>query len=240
MFPDVHYFSFFSLHKGFLTGTLSFGKPAVTQKNLLVLSSMQVKQPKKHDSYNKLIPYTSSPIPCVCIINLKRSLFTVGTSSCYSFVPCLKEQDAAVSPSHLVGNELMWLLPQVLLPWSCPSCSCGVMPQLPTYPTHPPVSPAVWQLSCRPALGTPALGFAGSCGVFCGDLDTRSCHGRCQRLWYKCSGTPVWYKWKVMIICWVDYISSYFHMYTCTGMWARTDLPFKSGNVSKYTNAMEK
>lgn len=40
----------FSLRKGFLTGTLSLGKPAVTQKNLLVLSPMQVKQPKKHDS----------------------------------------------------------------------------------------------------------------------------------------------------------------------------------------------
>lgn len=57
----------FSLHKGFLKGTSSFGKPAVTQKNLLVLSPMQVKQPKKHDSYNKLIPYSSSPIPCVSI-----------------------------------------------------------------------------------------------------------------------------------------------------------------------------
>lgn len=38
------------------------------------LSPMQVKQPKKHDSYNKLIPYISSPIPCVYIIILKQCL----------------------------------------------------------------------------------------------------------------------------------------------------------------------
>lgn len=130
-------FLFFSLHKGFLKGTSNFGKPAVTQKNLLVLSPMQVKQPKKHDSYNKLIPYASSPIPCVFIINLKHSLFTAGTSFCCAFLPRLKEQDAAVSLSHLVGDELRCLLPYPLLLRSCPSCSCRATLQLPTHPTHP-------------------------------------------------------------------------------------------------------
>ena len=71
----------FSLHEGFLRGTSSFGKPAVTQKSLLLLVPMQVKQPKERDSYHKSIPRTSSPIPCSYIIHLKGSLFTVGTSS---------------------------------------------------------------------------------------------------------------------------------------------------------------
>ena len=61
----------FSLCKGFLEGTSSFWKPAVIQKHLLVLSPMQGKQPKKYDNYNKLIPYASSPISCVYIINSK-------------------------------------------------------------------------------------------------------------------------------------------------------------------------
>lgn len=56
--------------KGFLKNTSSFGKPAVTQKNLLVLNPVQIKQPKKHDNYNKLISHTSSPIPCVFLIHL--------------------------------------------------------------------------------------------------------------------------------------------------------------------------
>lgn len=137
MFPDVHYFS---LCKGFLKGTSGFGKPAVSQ-NLLVPSHMQVNQPKEHDNRNKLLPYTSPPTPCVYIINLKCSFFAVGTSSCYAFVPWLKEQDAAVSLSHLVGHELTWLLPHALLLQSCLSCSCKAVLQLPACPVHPPVSP---------------------------------------------------------------------------------------------------
>lgn len=73
----------FSLHESFQRDTSSFGKSAVTQ-NLLVLSPMQVKLPKKHDNYHKLMPYTSSPIPCVYVVNLKCRLLTVGTSFCLS------------------------------------------------------------------------------------------------------------------------------------------------------------
>lgn len=118
----------FSLCKGFLKGTSSFGKPAVTQKNLLVLSPTQVKQPKKHDKNNKLIPYTSSPVPCVYIINLKLSLFAVGAFSCYVFVPCLKEQDAASVCRILWEMNLHGCFLHALLPWSCPSHSCSSLP----------------------------------------------------------------------------------------------------------------
>lgn len=87
-----------SLCKGFLKDTSRFGKPAVTQKNLLLLNPMQAKQPKKRDKYNKLISYTSSPILRVYIIHL-NAVSSVRTSSCYAILPCLKEQDAAVSLS---------------------------------------------------------------------------------------------------------------------------------------------
>lgn len=59
-----------SLCKGFLKDTSRFGKPAVIQKNLRVLSPMQVKQPEKRDEHSKLIACTRSPIPCVYIIHL--------------------------------------------------------------------------------------------------------------------------------------------------------------------------
>lgn len=129
----------FSLHEGFQRDTSSFGKSAVTQ-NLLVLSPMQVKQPKKHDNYHKLMPYTSSPIPCVYVVNLKCRLLTVGTSSCYAFVPRLREQDAAGILSHLARDGLTWLLPHT---WSSIFCFRRAVLQLPTCPisTHEPRYP---------------------------------------------------------------------------------------------------
>lgn len=141
----------FSSRKSFLKGTSSFRKPVVTQKNLPVLSPVQVKQPKKHDNYNKWIPYASSPIPCVYIINLKHSLFTIGTSSCYAFLPRLKEQDAAVSLFTSCGRWTYVVaasrssaveLPLVLL-WGY-----AAAPNPPHAPTCEPCSPDI-ELICQ-------------------------------------------------------------------------------------------